>query len=127
MSTGTWALSVYALVGFLAFILALLGFSILTEWRAIIGAIGILPAVFVTAYKGVMLSNTAQPGWKDARWLGGEFALSSGANGRGGIAVNFARANRSKCYCRISAGIDNVSCNRTIFQTFACIAFFRQS
>ena len=87
MSTGTWALSVYALVGFVAFILALLGFSILTEWRAIIGAIGILPAVYVTAYKGVMLSNTAQPGWKDARWLGGEFALSSGAMGAAGLLL----------------------------------------
>ena len=87
MSTGTWVLSVYALSAFIAFILALIDFPAVGAWRAIVGAIGILPALYVSAYKGVMLSNTAQPGWKDARWLGGEFALSSGAMGAAGLML----------------------------------------
>ncbi len=87
MSTGTWMLSVYALVAFVAFILALVEFPAAAVWRALAGAIGILPALYVAAYKGVMLSGTAQPGWKDARWLGGEFALSAGAMGTAGLML----------------------------------------
>src|SRR5205814_6187287 len=39
--------------------------------------LGIVPALASAVYKGVLLSTTAQPGWKDARWLGGY--LTSGA------------------------------------------------
>ncbi len=47
----------------------------------IVAAAGILAALTTAAYKGVLLSATAQPGWKDARWLGAEFSVSSGALG----------------------------------------------
>src|SRR5205807_2532847 len=38
--------------------------------------LGFLHALGATLYKGVLLSTTAQPGWKDARWLGGYLANS---------------------------------------------------
>jgi hypothetical protein len=43
----------------------------LTWWVRKLAIIGGLPFAFGTAaYKGVLFSTTAQPGWKDARWLG---------------------------------------------------------
>jgi hypothetical protein len=42
------------------------------EWvRRAVLVLGLLPALACAAYKGVLLSTNAQPGWKDARWLGG--------------------------------------------------------
>src|SRR5436305_1719537 len=29
------------------------------------------PAPFAVGYQGVLVSTSAQPGWRDARWLGG--------------------------------------------------------
>ena len=39
--------------------------------RRLVVVIGLLPALGSAVYKGVLLSTNAQPGWKDARWLGG--------------------------------------------------------
>ena len=36
-----------------------------------------MPALGAAVYKGVLFSTTAQPGWKDARWLGGYLASSA--------------------------------------------------
>ena len=38
---------------------------------------GLLPAFGSLAYKGVLFSTCSQPGWKDARWLGGWMANSA--------------------------------------------------
>ena len=38
---------------------------------------GLLPALGSAVYKGVLFSTTSQPGWKDARWLGGYHANSA--------------------------------------------------
>ena len=43
--------------------------------------LGLLPALGSAAYKGVLLSTNAQPGWRDARWLGGFMANSALALG----------------------------------------------
>ncbi|MBY0513652.1 MAG: polysulfide reductase NrfD [Gemmataceae bacterium] len=92
MSLGTWFLSAFALA-----LTAVVG-------QAVAAALGWLPAespvtrglhaglLVATlplafgsaAYKGVLFSTTAQPGWRDARWLGayhtsGAFALGSAA------------------------------------------------
>ena len=37
----------------------------------------LLPALGSAAYKGVLLSTNSQPGWKDARWLGGYLTNSA--------------------------------------------------
>lgn len=78
MSLGTWCLTVYSL--FLTAILAvelvvaigwLPGDEGLAWWVRKLAVIGGLPFAYGSAgYKGVLFSTTAQPGWKDARWLG---------------------------------------------------------
>ena len=78
MSLGTWCLTVYSL--FLTVIVAaevvvavgwLPGDAGLAWWVRKVAVAGGLPFAFGSAaYKGVLFSTTAQPGWKDARWLG---------------------------------------------------------
>ena len=79
MSIGVWAITVFSLVAFLAFVAA-----ILDAPQAIvrfIAAAGLLPALIVAAYKGVLFSGTAQPAWRKMRWLGAAFALSAPSMG----------------------------------------------
>jgi hypothetical protein len=85
MSLGTWSLTAYSLP--LTLIVAIeaaqaLGLlppgSITLEWiRKLAVVVGLLPAFGSLAYKGVLFSTSSQPGWKDARWLGGFMANSA--------------------------------------------------
>jgi hypothetical protein len=85
MSLGTWSLTIYSLP--LTLIVAIeaaeaLGLlpsgSITLEWaRKSAVVFGLLPAFGSVAYKGVLFSTSSQPGWKDARWLGGWMANSA--------------------------------------------------
>lgn len=78
MSLGTWCLTAYSL--FLTAILAaevvvavgwLPGDAGPAWWVRKVAVVGGLPFAFGSAaYKGVLFSTTAQPGWKDGRWLG---------------------------------------------------------
>jgi hypothetical protein len=79
MSLGTWCLTIFSLP-----LTAAAGFSLLAElgwdfeWARILAVIlGLLPGFASAAYKGVLLSTNAQPGWKDARWLGGYLTNSA--------------------------------------------------
>ena len=81
MSTGMWVLGFYSFVSFICFVLAAIDLPVLLEPRAIAGGAGLAAAFFVGGYKGVMLSATAQPVWKDSRWLGAELASSAGLLG----------------------------------------------
>jgi Ni/Fe-hydrogenase subunit HybB-like protein len=81
MSVGTWAVSAFSLLSFVCFVLALINIPGFETVRAIIGAIGLPVALFVGGYKGVMLSCTAQPIWKAARWLGAELVSSAALMG----------------------------------------------
>lgn len=84
MSLGTWCLTIYSLP--LTLIAAL---SILptpeadTTRHAVEGirivavVLAILPALGSACYKGVLISTNAQPGWRDARWMGGYLANSA--------------------------------------------------
>src|ERR1700752_4432519 len=79
MSLGTWCLTIYSLPLTLAAALSLLpaGGPAL-EWARRLAVIaGLLPALGSAVYKGVLLSTSSQPGWKDARWLGGYLANSA--------------------------------------------------
>lgn len=73
MSLGTWCLTIYSFPLALAAALSLLpGDWPLLEWvRKVLVILALLPALGSAAYKGVLLSTNAQPGWRDARWLGG--------------------------------------------------------
>ena len=79
MSLGTWSLTIFSLPLTAAAglsLLALLGWDF--EWARITAVVvGLLPGSGAAAYKGVLLSTNAQPGWKDARWLGGYLTNSA--------------------------------------------------
>ena len=85
MSLGTWSLTVYSLP--LTLIVAIEAAQMLhllptgsmaLEWvRKSAVVFGLLPAFGSVAYKGVLFSTCSQPGWKDARWLGGCMANSA--------------------------------------------------
>jgi hypothetical protein len=85
MSLGTWSLTVYSLPLTLivaieaAQALGLLPVESLAVERLRKAAVvlGLLPAFGSLAYKGVLFSTCSQPGWKDARWLGGFMANSA--------------------------------------------------
>ena len=78
MSLGTWSLTVYSLlltaivaVEFVAAAGWVPGNSAAACWIRTLAVVVGLPFAFGSAaYKGVLFSTTAQPGWKDARWLG---------------------------------------------------------
>jgi Polysulphide reductase, NrfD len=75
MSLGVWCLAVYSLPLTAAAALSLLPAP---DWaRKAVVVVGLLPALGSAAYKGVLLSTNAQPGWRDARWLGGYLANSA--------------------------------------------------
>lgn len=92
MSLGTWLLAAYTLpltaAGGLD-VLTLLGVlpaGAAVYWtRMAFVALGIPLAFGTAAYKGVLFSTTAQPGWRDARWLGAYHIFSAVALGTAGL------------------------------------------
>jgi Ni/Fe-hydrogenase subunit HybB-like protein len=78
MSVGTWSLLAFSIpLGLLAATTIVgLGPSGLGA-RRVLAAVGLVPALAAAIYKGVLFSTTAQPGWRDARWLGGYLATSA--------------------------------------------------
>ena len=89
MSLGTWSLTVYSLpLTLIVAIEAAQALDLLPRgWmapesiRKAAVVFGLLPAFGSLAYKGVLFSTSSQPGWKDARWLGGFMANSALALG----------------------------------------------
>jgi hypothetical protein len=79
MSLGTWCLTVYSLPLTVAAALSLVpaGWPALEWARTAAVVLGLLPALGSALYKGVLLSTNAQPGWRDARWLGGYLTNSA--------------------------------------------------
>ena len=78
MSVGTWSLVTLSLGLGLLGGMTILGFG--PRWegaRRVLAALGLIPALLAAMYKGVLFSTTAQPGWRDARWLGGYLASSA--------------------------------------------------
>lgn len=93
MSLGTWMLTAYTfpLTGAGAIdILTALGIlpadRALVYWTRMAFVVSGIPFAFGTAaYKGVLFSTTAQPGWRDARWLGAYHTFSALALGTAGM------------------------------------------
>jgi Ni/Fe-hydrogenase subunit HybB-like protein len=79
MSLGTWCLTIYSFPLTVAAALSLLpGEWPALEWvRKAAVVLGFLPALGSAMYKGVLLSTNSQPGWRDARWLGGYLTNSA--------------------------------------------------
>jgi hypothetical protein len=89
MSVGTWCLTIFSLPLTAAAALSLLAeVGIDFEWARLLAVVlGLLPGFGSAAYKGVLLSTNAQPGWKDARWLGGYLTNSAVLMGCGELFV----------------------------------------
>ncbi len=82
MSLGVWCLTAYSLPLTALAAFALFGWR--TEWLHPALVVVALPFAFGSAaYKGVLFSTTAQPGWRDARWLGAFHVTSALAIGAG--------------------------------------------
>jgi hypothetical protein len=91
MSLGTWCLTAFSL--FLTVIVAVEAITVVgwlpddsgaMWWVRKLAVAGGLPFAFGSAaYKGVLFSTSAQPGWKDARWLGAYLVNSAVALGAG--------------------------------------------
>src|ERR1700720_704151 len=79
MSLGTWCLTIFSLPLTAAAALSLLAeMGMDFEWARMLAVVlGLLPGFGSAAYKGVLLSTNAQPGWKDARWMGGYLTNSA--------------------------------------------------
>jgi hypothetical protein len=97
MSLGTWCLTAFALP-----LTALTAMSLLPGGEAVPQAIrtltlvaGIMLAVGVALYKGVLFSTTAQAGWCDARWLGGYLSNSALMLGSATLLVLASVMNQS--------------------------------
>lgn len=81
MSLGVWGISIYAMFAFGCAAMATARIEALEKIQLIVATVGIVPALFVGLYKGVLFSTSAQPVWRDARWLGTELAVSAGIIG----------------------------------------------
>ena len=89
MSVGTWCLTIFSLPLTAAAALSVLAeMGLDFEWARLLAVVvGLLPGFGSAAYKGVLLSTNAQPGWKDARWLGGYLTNSAVLMGCGELLV----------------------------------------
>src|SRR5262245_49451037 len=99
MSVGTWCLTLYSLPLTVAAAVGVLPgeWTSLESVRHVAIVVGLPFALGSAVYKGVLLSTSAQPGWKDARWLGGYLTSSAIALGCAGmlslsLVMNEARA-----------------------------------
>jgi len=97
MSLGTWCLTIFSLPLTAAAALSLLAeFGIDFERARIFAVVlGLLPGFGAAAYKGVLLSTNAQPGWQDARWLGGYLTNSAVLMGCAELGVLSAAMGRT--------------------------------
>jgi Polysulphide reductase, NrfD len=79
MSLGTWSLSIFSFPLAIAAALSVLPIMgpIAEGVRKAAVIVALLPAFASAAYKGVLLSTNSQPGWRDARWLGGYLTSSA--------------------------------------------------
>jgi Ni/Fe-hydrogenase subunit HybB-like protein len=95
MSLGTWCLTAYSvpLTALAALAVAGLAGWVPTDagWvppvRTVLLVVALPFAFGSAAYKGVLFSTTAQPGWRDARWLGAYHIASALAVGCGVLWV----------------------------------------
>jgi Ni/Fe-hydrogenase subunit HybB-like protein len=84
MSLGVWlssGLAVFAFFSSLVSIVILRGSPNLAVLLKVVAAPGLLFALGVAMYKGVLLSATAQPVWGSVRWLGADLSISAGTCG----------------------------------------------
>ena len=87
MSIGAWALGIFGLFTFVSSVLSLSQSGAHAALRRKIGLVGIFFGFFLAAYTGVLLSNSAQPLWSDARLMGALFLASGASTGMAAISL----------------------------------------
>jgi formate-dependent nitrite reductase membrane component NrfD len=93
MSIGAWAVGIF---GFFTFVSSMLSLSTAPEHaslRRAAGAVGIFFGFFLASYTGVLLSNTAQPFWSEARLMGALFLASGASTGMAAISLVMVLTN----------------------------------
>jgi hypothetical protein len=103
MSLGTWCLTAYAAPLTALSLLSLLpgDGAGLEGIRDVILVVGLLPALGAAVYKGVLFSTTAQPGWREARWLGGYLSSSALALGAAQLLCLATMMEQSKAVAEL--------------------------
>jgi hypothetical protein len=86
MSVGVWSLSLLMITLVPVVVVSAIGWftdvpSGLDTVATVFTGLAIVPAFGGIAYKGVLFSVTAQPGWRDARWFGAYICSSGPAMG----------------------------------------------
>ncbi len=87
MSIGAWAVGAFGAFTFACALLSLSDSEGLVALRRNVAKVGSWFGFFVAAYTGVLLSNTAQPIWREARLMGALFLASGASTGLASIAL----------------------------------------
>jgi formate-dependent nitrite reductase membrane component NrfD len=87
MSIGAWMLGVFGMFAFVSSALSLSGSDSMARFRRIWSLIGTITGFFLASYTGVLLSNSAQPFWSDARVMGALFLASGASTGMAAISL----------------------------------------
>jgi formate-dependent nitrite reductase membrane component NrfD len=87
MSIGAWVVGVFGLFTFVSSVLSLSSSESHAALRRKIGLVGIFFGFFLASYTGVLLSNSAQPLWRDARLMGALFLASGASTGIAAISL----------------------------------------
>ena len=107
MSLGTWMLTGYAIPLTLLVLVAFLpGSHVAQAVRPVLLLIGLVLAIAVAVYKGVLFSTTAQRGWGDARWLGGYLINSALVLGVGEVLLIAAARGQSELIAPLRVALE---------------------
>ncbi len=87
MSIGAWAVGAFGAFASACALLSLSDSEGLVALRRNVAKVGSWFGFFVAAYTGVLLSNTAQPIWREARLMGALFLASGASTGLASIAL----------------------------------------
>lgn len=87
MSIGAWAVGVFGMFSFVSSVLSFSTSAQTEARRRKVGLVGILFGFFLASYTGVLLSNSAQPFWSDARLMGALFLASGASTGMAAISL----------------------------------------
>ena len=103
MSIGSWGLGAFGAFAFLSAVLSLGDSEARLALRRNVAKVGSVFGFFLAAYTGVLLSNTAQPLWRDARLMGALFLASGASTGLASIAVvsYFRGANLGESWSKL--------------------------
>lgn len=103
MSIGAWALGAFGAFSLVCALLSLGDSEERSVLRRNVAKVGSWFGFFLAAYTGVLLSNTAQPIWRDARLMGALFLASGASTGLASIAVvsYFKGANLGESWSKL--------------------------